>query len=123
MSDAEASAFFVQAVRSFIVRERGTTLHLLDGIPPTWLVAGARTSITNGGTLFGPVSLDLSISADGKTANIRLAPVPGRSHNDRMVLHLESLHSAGFRPASGSEAGIVEVPFGRAAEFTFVRER
>ena len=34
MSDAEASAFFVQAVRSFMVRERGTTLHLLDGIPP-----------------------------------------------------------------------------------------
>jgi hypothetical protein len=123
MSDAEASAFFVQAVRSFIVRERGTTLHLLDGIPPTWLVAGARTSITNGGTLFGPVSLDLSVSADGKTATIRLAPVPGRSHRDRMVLHLESLHSAGFRPASGSEAGILEVPFGRAAEFTFVRER
>ena len=123
MSNAEASAFFVQAVRSFIVRERGTTLHLLDGIPSSWLVPGARTSIVNGGTLFGPVTLDLTIAPDGSTATIRLAPVAGRAHKTRMVLHLESLRAAGFKAVEGPDTGTIDIPRSRAATITLRRER
>ncbi len=95
MADAEAAAFFVQTVRSFIVRERGRTLHLLDGLPAAWLVPGARTAITRGGSLFGPVTLSLEVSRDGGTARIRVEPISGAA--ERVVLHCEALQTLGFR--------------------------
>lgn len=123
MSNAEAAAFFVQAVRSFLVRERGTTLHLLDGIPAAWLVPGARTSVSKGGSLLGPVDLSLEVAADGETAVVKVGKVPGRNGRDRIVLHLEALRALGFRPSSGGDAASIELPLGRAASFTFVRKR
>jgi hypothetical protein len=123
MSNAEASAFFIQAVRSFLVRERGTTLHLLDGIPAAWLVPGARTSVSNGGSLLGPVNLSVEIAEDGESARVTIGPVAGNPGRERIVLHLEALRALGFRPSSGGDAGAIELPLGRAAAFTFVRER
>lgn len=123
MADAEAAAFFVQAVRSFVVRERGTTLHLLDGIPAAWLVPGARTSVARGGSLLGPVDLSLAVAEDGGTATVTVGPVPGRTGRDRVVLHLESLRALGFRPLPGSDAPAIEIPLGRKATFMFHRKR
>ncbi len=123
MANAEAAAFFVQAVRSFVMRERGTTLHLLDGIPAAWLVPGARTSIAKGGSLLGRVDLSLDIAADGEAATVQIGPVQGLNGRSRVVLHLESLRALGFRPVSGGDAAAIEIPPGRAVSFTFVRKR
>jgi hypothetical protein len=123
MADAEAAAFYVQAVRSFIVRERGTTLHLLDGIPAAWVVPGAVTSVTEGGSLFGPVSISLEVANDGATATVHVGPVAARTGHDRVVLHLETLHALGFHSPAIRDTGSIELPAGRAATFTFVRER
>jgi hypothetical protein len=123
MADAEAAAFYIQAVRSFIVRERGTTLHLLDGIPAAWVVPGAVTSVTQGGSLFGPVSVSLTVAGDGATASVRVGPVKGRTGRDRVVLHLETLHALGFHSPAIGDTGSIELPAGRVSSFTFVRER
>ncbi len=66
-----AAAGFVTLLRLLIVRESGSTLRLLEGIPRHWLEAGARIAITDLPTYFGPLSLCCEATAD--TVELTLA--------------------------------------------------
>ena len=59
-----AAAGFVTLLRLLLVREAGSTLRLLEGIPRHWLDAGACIAITELPTYFGPLSLRCEATAD-----------------------------------------------------------
>ena len=48
-----ASAEFIRMIRHFIALERGQELHLFEGLPPTWIKPGMRTSLKGVYTEFG----------------------------------------------------------------------
>jgi len=83
-----ASAEFVRLVRNMLVLERGSELHLLEGMPAEWAAPGKVTRLDGAMTEFGPASLTLAVAPDGRTARLELDP-PRRSRPSRVVLHLD----------------------------------
>jgi hypothetical protein len=83
-----ASAEFIRLVRHSLVLERGADLHLLEGMPAAWAKPGATTRVKDVATSFGPVSFELRVAADGKTAKLKLSP-PHRTRPDHILLHLD----------------------------------
>ena len=82
-----ASAEFVRLVRHLLVLERGNDLHLLEGMPAAWARPGAVTRLKDMPTEFGPLSLEVAVAADGKSARVRLE-TPTRTRPQHIVLHL-----------------------------------
>jgi hypothetical protein len=70
-----ASAEFIRLVIHMIELDRGKELHLLEAIPSTWLKPNAVTSLSKVATPFGPITMDLKISPDGKTAKLHVEAV------------------------------------------------
>jgi hypothetical protein len=81
-----ASAEFIRLATHLLALERGDELHLLEGLPPSWLEPGAVTSVNNLLTRFGQLSMKLQVSADGKTAKLEIVP-PMRTPPRRVVVH------------------------------------
>ncbi len=106
-----ASAEFIRLTRHLMILERGDELHLLEGLPAAWIRPGAEARFREIPTSFGPMSLALRISPDGRAATLDLDP-PSREPMAKIVVHLESFaHEAGeFRvdgqPLSGSSLSI-----------------
>ncbi len=122
-SNAEASAFYYQAVRMFLATERADSLMLMDGFPLQWLSPGMRTSMSGGGTAFGPVSVDLTVSPDGRSATLTVTSPPGRVRSGATVVHLESLRAAGFRDAAGRElAPTITIPWNVTVMLSLMRD-
>lgn len=82
-----ASAEFIRLVRHLLVLERGRELHLFEGLPAEWARPGAVTRLRDVLTEFGPISLELRVADDGKTARLRVDP-PSRDRPERLVVHL-----------------------------------
>jgi hypothetical protein len=91
-----ASAEFIRMIRHFIALERGQELHLFEGVPPTWIKPGMKTSLKGVYTDFGILDVDLIISKDGKTADIR-ADLNSSGHQlpSSVIVHLDVLKGAG----------------------------
>jgi hypothetical protein len=81
-----ASAEFIRAVMHLLVLERGNELHLLEGLPPTWLKSGAEVSIRNALTRFGLFSMTFRVSKNGAEATLNLE-LPRREPPKRVVVH------------------------------------
>lgn len=81
------SVEFIRQVRFMLVLERGTELHLFEGLPPAWTKPGMVTRMKGVLTDFGPISFALKVAADGKKAELKL-DVPSRIRPSRVVLHL-----------------------------------
>lgn len=83
-----ASAEFIRLVRHLIALERGNELHLFEGLPEEWCQIGMKTALNRIETDFGVLSLSLTISEDGNTANLF---VDMEEHTDavlsRIVIH------------------------------------
>lgn len=98
------SAELIRLVRHLLVLERGNELHLFEGMPRRWMQPGAETRLSNVPTSFGPMSLDLKVSADGRSAILELSP-PRREPPARIVVHTEHLGCTDSKtvalPASG----------------------
>jgi hypothetical protein len=101
VSDAEASAVFVYHVRRLLVHERLDDLELLAGFPDAWLAAGSTTTLNRVFTEFGPLSLNLSVSADGSSAELRLSAIDGRGNKGTPVVFLQTLKREGFEYTDG----------------------
>jgi hypothetical protein len=101
VSNAEASAVFIHLVRALLIRERLDDLELLAGVPPEWLVSNAKIALNEILTDFGPVTLRLTITADGKSATLVVAPIDGRDSAGKPVVVLQALKKLGFVSASG----------------------
>jgi hypothetical protein len=91
-----ASAEFIRMIRHFIALERGTELHLFEGLPPTWTKPGMKTSLKGVYTEFGILDVDLLVSEDGKKADLR-ADLTGSGHQlpSSVVVHLDVLKGSG----------------------------
>ena len=83
-----ASAEFIRLVRHLLVLERGDTLSLFEGMPAKWARPNAVTKLKDIVTAFGPMSLELRVASDGKTAQLHVDP-PKRSRPARIVVHLD----------------------------------
>ena len=81
------SAEFIRLMLHLLVFERGDELHLLEGLPPTWLKPEAVTAVNKALTRFGEISLELRVSKDGRTATLNVTP-PTRTPPSRIVVHL-----------------------------------
>jgi hypothetical protein len=101
-----ASAEFIRLVRHLLVLERGEELHLFEGLPPAWIRPGAATRVRGALTEFGPVSLELRVSADGRTALLHLEP-PVRNPALKIVVHLDGW---------SGQTGTLELPAGQASD-------
>jgi hypothetical protein len=83
-----ASAEFVRLTRHLLVLERSGELHLLEGVPAAWAKARMVTRGREIATEFGPVSLELSVAEDGRSARLWVDP-PKRKAPSRLVVHLD----------------------------------
>jgi hypothetical protein len=99
-----ASAEFIRLVRHLLVLERGNDLHLFEGLPRAWIQAGKKIRVQGVATEFGPISLELAISADRKQAFLTLDP-PARTPPRNIVVHLSGW--------SGRQ-GVLKLPAGKS---------
>lgn len=70
-----ASAEFIRLVIHMIELDRGKELHVLEALPGTWLKPNAVTSLSKVATPFGPLTLNLTVAPDGKTAKLHVEPL------------------------------------------------
>jgi hypothetical protein len=84
-----ASAEFIRSVRHSLILERGTELHLFEGVPAKWAAPGAVTRARDIATEFGRVSLEFRVARDGTSGILQLTP-PQRTPPTRIVLHLDN---------------------------------
>lgn len=95
-----ASAEFIRLVRHCLVLERGNELHLFEGLPAGWIRPGAVLRLKQVATEFGPVSLQLRVAQDGRSAELSLNP-PQRSPAHKIVVHLTGW---------SGQTGLLELP-------------
>ncbi|MGO8747321.1 MAG: hypothetical protein ACLQNE_15150 [Thermoguttaceae bacterium] len=99
-----ASAEFIRLVRHLLVLERGSELHLFEGLPRIWIRPGSSVRVQGVLTEFGPISLELRTALDGSKATLTLDP-PRRDPPRRILVHLDGW--------SGSR-GTLEMPLVKA---------
>jgi hypothetical protein len=106
-----ASAEFIRLCTHLIELDRGDELHLLEGFPREWAGPGLTTRLDGVLTPFGPLRLAVTVSADGKSAVLKLAALKGR-RPAKIVVHLAGL--------TGRDATL-ELPTDRDVEQTITR--
>jgi hypothetical protein len=65
-------AQFIVNLRNHLLLEEGDELCLLGGAPRAWLSAGKTLTFKDMATFFGPASLDLRVSEDGRTIDLSI---------------------------------------------------
>jgi hypothetical protein len=93
MPDIFNVAEFIRLTSQLLAFDRGQELHLLEGIPPQWLKPGMATRLNGMGTVFGKLTLELKVAADGKKATLKIAPLTDPSCQ-KIVVHLGGWASA-----------------------------
>ena len=99
-----ASAEFIRLTTHLLCMERGNELHLLEGVPTTWLAPGAKTSLKNVLTRFGPLTMTLEVGQDGRTATLEVT-LPTRTPPARVVVHTRDWASAVRLDGKAAKAG------------------
>ncbi len=90
------AANFAFLLRHALIHETRDELHLLPGVPDTWLENEKEISIENAPTHFGPISLRVR----GRTSGLQLKfSPPRRNPPARIVLHLPASRPALNTPA------------------------
>jgi hypothetical protein len=106
-----ASAEFIRLCVHLVALERGSELHLLEGLPRAWLKPGMTTRLDGLRTPFGPLTLRLTVAADGRQASLAVAPLSDPSCR-KIVVHWPD--AAGVpRPLRGlspSQAHAITLP-------------
>jgi hypothetical protein len=105
-----ASAEFIRLVRNLLVLERGDELHLLEGLPRSWLSPGAETRLEGICTDFGPASLTLRADAAGREAKLALEASVRRPPS-KVVVHLGAWAAEGKPEVRAQDHGLeVSIP-------------
>jgi hypothetical protein len=84
-----ASAEFIRLAVHLLALDRGRELHLFEGLPADWVAPGALTRLDRVATPFGPLTLNLQVSADGRAADLRIEPLSDPSCT-KIVVHRAS---------------------------------
>lgn len=101
-----AAAMMPHLAASMLAYDRMNVVHLLGAVPAEWLKAGAVNRLDRWHTSGGVVTLALSVSADGKTATLKVDPITREGVPAKVKLHTASLKLAGFAvPASATPVG------------------
>lgn len=116
-----ASAMMVHLPAAMLAYDRLDTLHLLGAIPAEWLKAGAVNRLDHYRTGAGTVTLALTISADGKTASLKVEPVTRADKPIKILLHTTSLANAGFALPLTTKDGMMEIQPGQPVNLTLIR--
>jgi hypothetical protein len=74
-----ASAEFIRLTVHLLALDRGNELHLLEGLPSGWTKPGMATQLFGIATPFGPLTMDLKVAADGKSARLHVEPMADAS--------------------------------------------
>jgi hypothetical protein len=82
-----ASAEFIRLAVHLLALDRGDELHLFEGLPAEWTGPGMITRLNGVATPFGPLTMELSISQDGKAAEFRMEPLSDPSC-EKVIVHL-----------------------------------
>jgi hypothetical protein len=93
MPDIFNVAEFIRLTSQMLALDRGQELHLLGGLPKQWLKPGMVTKLNGMGTVFGKLTMELAVSADGKNATLKVAPLSDPSCQ-KVVVHLGGWASA-----------------------------
>jgi predicted alpha-1,2-mannosidase len=70
-----ASAQFAGLAVHLLALDRGNELHLLEGLPPKWLLPGMKTSLKDIATPFGKLSFTLQVDESGNSASLNINPL------------------------------------------------
>jgi hypothetical protein len=89
-----ASAEFIRLTAHLIELDRGTELHLLEGLPSAWTQPGMVTQLERIATPFGPLTMELRVAAHGKSANLHVEPLADDSCT-KIVVHAGRLANSG----------------------------
>ena len=84
-----ASAEFVRLTAHLLALDRGSDLHLFEGLPPEWVRPGMATRLNGVATPFGRLAASLIVAGDGATAALRVAPLADPSCR-RVVVHTQA---------------------------------
>jgi hypothetical protein len=87
MPDIFAAVEYIRLIGHLLAFDRGSELHLFEGLPPEWLKPGMTTRLNGLVTPFGPLTLELHAASDGKTANLKVAPLRDPTCR-KVVVHL-----------------------------------
>jgi hypothetical protein len=81
-----ASAEFVRLAVHLLAIDRGSELHLLQGLPTAWTRPGMVTRLDGVATPFGPLHMTLAVDEDGRSARLTVEPLPAGDCR-RIVVH------------------------------------
>lgn len=97
MPHTNADAQFIRFLRHLLVLERNNTLELLHAVPEHWLAPSAQIRLTALPTYFGPLTLQVLISDDGKNARIRVESLDDAGKKaGGPLLHLAQFKRLGY---------------------------
>lgn len=91
-----ASAEFIRLAVHLVALDRGSELHLLEGLPAEWTRPGMATRLDGILTPFGPLTLELRVRRDGRSADLALEPL-GDPSCKRVVVHLPGAPAGAVR--------------------------
>jgi len=94
-----ASAEFIRLTTHLLALDRGSELHLLEGMPEAWLGPGMITRLDRIATPFGPLSMAVRVAADGASAEIEVRPLAANCSG--IVAHLPDGSTRRLAPAQG----------------------
>jgi hypothetical protein len=86
MPHVSAAAEFIRLVGHLLAFDRGSELHLFEGLPPEWLKPGMTTRLNGLVTPFGPLTLELKVATQGNKATLKIAPLRDRA-SQKIVVH------------------------------------
>lgn len=82
------AAEYRNLLRNMMVREEGSTLHLLSAVAPAWIAPGKQLRVERANTYFGQLDLTLASASDHE-ATLTLSPRFDPGHAPaRLLLHL-----------------------------------
>jgi hypothetical protein len=83
-----ASAEFIRLAIHLLALDRGNDLHLLEGMPVQWAKPGMVTRLNGIATPFGPLTMEVKIADDGRSARLKVEALKDPSCRD-IVVHLD----------------------------------
>ncbi|NND70888.1 MAG: hypothetical protein HKN43_04860 [Rhodothermales bacterium] len=112
----------VRLIRFLLITERGDDVHLLEGLPLTWLRPGANTQIVSTPTLKGPISMRIKVDDDGRSGSVWVQ-TPGQPTSGSVRLDTRRLKKAGYTFGESDELpDTIEVPWGTPTRIEFNSE-
>ena len=118
-----ASAMFAHLTGAMLAYDREDTVHLLGSVPAEWLRPSAINRLDQWRTGAGTVTLSLTVSADGQTADLKVEPISRSDKKTKIVLHTDSLTRAGFAAPANAKKGLVEIRTGQPFALKFIKAK